>query len=90
MYLRSGPYEAHVVQLLASCVLVEDVLGARVLYGVLQYADRQHRVTYSDTERGVVLALIEGIRASRAEPDVHRDHRHRGRCRACGYRTLLW
>ena len=90
MYPRSGPYEAHVMQLLAYCVLVEDVLGARVPYGVLQYADRQHRVTYSDIERGMVLALIEEIRTSRAEPDVHRDHRHRGRCRACGYRTVCW
>jgi CRISPR-associated exonuclease Cas4 len=88
IYPRPGPYEAHVMQLLAYCVLVEDVLGASAPCGVLQYADRQHRVSYSNTERAAVLALIEQIRASKTQPDVHRDHRHRGRCRACGYRTV--
>jgi hypothetical protein len=39
------------MHLLAYCVLVEDVLGATVPCGVLQYADRQHRVAYSNTEK---------------------------------------
>jgi CRISPR-associated exonuclease Cas4 len=88
MCARSGPYEARVMQLLAYCVLVEDVRGATVPYGVLQYADTQHKVAYSNTEKASVVALIEEIRASREQPDVHRDHRHRGRCRACGYKTV--
>jgi CRISPR-associated exonuclease Cas4 len=84
---RYGPYEVHVVQLLAYCVLVEDVLGARVPYGILQYADEQREIPYSTEERRKVLALADEIRASRDVADVHRSHHHAGRCRGCGYRA---
>jgi CRISPR-associated exonuclease Cas4 len=84
---RGGPYEAHIAQLTAYCVLAEDVLEERVPYGILQYADTQLRIPYSDVDRQKLLALADEIRMCLEAQDVHRDHRHAGRCRACGYRA---
>ena len=84
---RSGPYEAHVAQLITYCVLVEDVLGKRVPYGLLRYADGQRRIPYSEADRRKLLELADEIRSRREAQDVHRDHRHPGRCRRCGYRA---
>jgi hypothetical protein len=43
-----GPYEGEVAQLVAYCLLVEDVLGEPVPYGVLQFADREVRVGFME------------------------------------------
>ncbi|MGH9626740.1 MAG: CRISPR-associated protein Cas4 [Bryobacteraceae bacterium] len=76
---RSGPYEAHIAQLTAYCLLVEDVLGKRVPYGILQYADTQLRIPYSEAQRQRLIELADDIRMCLEAEDVHRDHRHAGR-----------
>src|SRR5919107_3303589 len=50
------PYDSHVAQLAAYCLLVEDVLGARVPYGVVKYRDREVRVDYTDELREHALS----------------------------------
>jgi CRISPR-associated exonuclease Cas4 len=85
---RTGPYEAHVLQLMTYCVLVEDVFGRHVPCGILQYADEQREIPYSLAEKRKVLALADEIRASRRAADLHRNHRQAGRCRGCGYRAV--
>ncbi|MBV9084605.1 MAG: CRISPR-associated protein Cas4 [Acidobacteriaceae bacterium] len=85
---RSGPYDAHVYQLMTYCVLIEDALGLRVPYGILQYGDLQRKIRYTPDEKRRVLQLAEEIRAARAGSVVHRDHNHAARCRGCGYRSV--
>jgi hypothetical protein len=35
-----------------------------------------------------LLQILDEIREARDSRTVHRDHKHAGRCHACGYRTV--
>ena len=85
---RSGPRDGDIAQVLAYCVLVEDVLTLRVPCGIIQYSDVQRTVPYGRAERESLIALLEEIRRSRHHTTLHRSHSHRARCRSCGYRSL--
>lgn len=82
------PYDSHLMQLAAYCLLVEDTLGARVPYGVVRYADGEVRVEYTDELRETLLETLEEIREAREAEDVHRSHDERRRCASCGYRDV--
>ena len=83
----SGPRDGDVAQVLAYCVLVEDVLAVCVPHAIIQYSDAQHTVTYGPAEREDLLALLAEMRESRRYSDLHRSHSNRARCKACGYRA---
>jgi CRISPR-associated exonuclease Cas4 len=84
------PYDSHLAQLAAYCLLVEDVLGARVPYGLVKYRDREVRVEYTDELRGWALSLIEELKAdmnaSAEGREVHRSHDDPRRCAGCSLR----
>jgi CRISPR-associated exonuclease Cas4 len=82
------PYDSHVAQLAAYCLLVEDVLGAQVAYGVIRYRDREARVEFTEELREQTLALIEEMRAASLEDDVHRSHEDPRRCAGCSMRDV--
>ena len=82
------PYDSHVAQLAAYCLLVEDLLGASVPFGVIRYRDREVRVEYTDELRGHALALIEEMRAARDAEEVHRSHEDPRRCAGCSMRDV--
>ena len=85
---RTGPHAGHVAQLMAYCVLVEDVLRCRVPYGVLQYSDAQRQISFTADQKREVLRLVDEIRGRMGAANVHRQHQHAGRCRKCGYRSV--
>jgi CRISPR/Cas system-associated exonuclease Cas4 (RecB family) len=35
-----------------------------------------------------ILQILDEMREARDSRTVHRDHKHAGRCHACGYRTV--
>jgi len=80
------PYDSHVMQLAAYCLLAEDALGARVPYGVIRYSDGEVTVGYTPELRDELLALLEEMREARAARDVHRSHTDARRCRGCSVR----
>ena len=82
------PYDSHVFQLAAYCLLVEDTLGARVPYGVIRYRDAEVRVEYTAELREELLALLEEMRAARDAEEVHRSHDEPRRCARCGVREF--
>ncbi|HVG31331.1 MAG TPA: CRISPR-associated protein Cas4 [Pyrinomonadaceae bacterium] len=82
------PYDSHLMQLAAYCLLVEDALGARVPYGVVRYADAEVRVEYTDELRETLLETLAEIRDAREAEDVHRSHDEPRRCASCGYRDV--
>lgn len=82
------PYDSHLMQLAAYCLLVEDALGESVPYGVMRYADGEVRVEYTPELRETLLELIEEIREARDAEDVHRSHDEPRRCASCGYRDV--
>ena len=86
---RSGrPYDGHLFQLVAYCLLVEDVCQAFVPYGVVQYEDRSIRVEYTSSLRRGLLVLLEEIRTAKRGGEFHIDHDCPGKCGSCGFREV--
>jgi CRISPR-associated exonuclease Cas4 len=82
-----GPYEGEVAQLVAYCLLVEEVMGEPVPKGLLQYADREVPVLFTDKRRAKLLGLLGEMRELDRVADVNRNHKNVGKCRSCGYRA---
>jgi CRISPR-associated exonuclease Cas4 len=80
------PYDSHLMQLAAYCLLVEDQLGERVPYGVVRYRDGEVRVDYTPELREALLGLLGEMREARGSGEVHRSHDEPPRCAACSYR----
>ena len=83
-----APYYAHVMQLAAYCLLVEDVFGVRPDHGILQYADATIRLDYTDALRRELLATLSAMRRAAQTGDASRHHEEPARCRHCGYRDV--
>ncbi len=79
-----GPYEAHLFQLAAYCVLVAETYGRRPPYGLIQYADRLVSVDFTPTLEAELLDLLTAMRAAADADDVARSHTAAARCAACG------
>ena len=82
---RFGPRDRDVLQLLTYCVLVEDVWGATVTHGLIEYRDGRVTIPYGPGQRRQVLDLAEEVRRDRMAADVARDHRDAWKCGRCGY-----
>jgi CRISPR-associated exonuclease Cas4 len=82
------PRDSHVAQLAAYCLLVEEVLGASVPYGLIKYRDRDVRVEYTQELREHALALIEEMNDAAVADEVHRSHEDPRRCAGCSLREV--
>ena len=80
------PYRAHILQLAAYCLLVEEQEGRAPAYGILKYDDRAFEVDYTAALRTRLLRSVASIRRGLSAPDVPRSHEQAARCRGCGYR----
>jgi CRISPR-associated exonuclease Cas4 len=82
------PYDSHLMQLAAYCLLVEDGLGERVPYGLVRYSDGEARIEYTPELRETLIEIIDEIREAREADEVHRSHDQRQRCASCGFRDV--
>lgn len=80
------PYAAHILQLAAYCLLVEEQEGRAPGCGILKYADRAFEVDYTAALRAELLRAIDSIRRDLGARDVGRSHDQAARCLGCGYR----
>lgn len=81
----SAPYDSHIFQLAAYCLLVERALGTRPAYGVIKYPQRTFAVDYTPALESALLDLIADIRRHERKSDVERSHNQRNLCVGCGY-----
>lgn len=82
------PYDGHVLQLAAYCLLVEDVYGMRPEYGILQYRDQAFAIKYSRELEEDLLDLLAEMHEDLFENEIDRDHEDWGRCANCGLRDI--
>ena len=82
----ASPYESHILQLGAYCLLVEDLHKERPPYGLLRYADATIEIPFTDALRWQVLEAAAAIRQAWEASNVHRQHNEPARCASCGYR----
>jgi CRISPR-associated exonuclease Cas4 len=79
------PWEGHILQLAAYCLLVEQTYGRRPSYGILQYRDRAFAVDYTPDLEEDLLELLAEMRSTSLELEVDRDHSDWRRCSGCGF-----
>ncbi len=80
------PYDSHVLQLAAYCLLVADAYGVRPPYGIVKYPERAFAVDYTPELEALLLATLDAMRADRHAADVPRSHEEPVRCKFCGVR----
>jgi CRISPR-associated exonuclease Cas4 len=78
------PYESDLMQLAAYCVLIEETTGAAPPYGLLRYAERTFRLSYTARVREKVLTLLDEMRNA-LDNDCDRSHDDPARCWGCGF-----
>ena len=82
------PYDGHLFQLAAYCLLVEDVCRVSVPYGLVQYEGRTIRVEFTASLRARLIALLGEIRSARRDGERHISHNQPSKCRSCGFRSV--
>ncbi len=83
-----APYDSHIFQLAAYCLLVERVFGKRPAYGILHYPNRTFAIDYTAQLENTLLDLLLEMRSQASLKDVPRSHESTGRCKGCGYRSM--
>src|SRR3984957_9885333 len=61
------PYEGHLFQLAAYCLLIEDVFRVSVPYGLVRYEDLSIRVDYTPALRASLLVLLDEMRTAKLD-----------------------
>src|SRR5574338_110360 len=69
-----APYDSHIYQLAAYCLLVERTYGKRPSYGIIHYSDRDFAVDFTPELESSLLDLLGEMRRDQARPDVDRSH----------------
>ncbi len=86
--VRGAPYDSHIFQLAAYCLLVERTLGRRPPYGILHYPNATYAVDYTPELEQALLDLLADIRRDERRKDVPRSHEQPARCARCGFRKV--
>ena len=81
-----APYDSHIYQLAAYCVLVERTYGKRPPYGIVHYSDRDFAVDFTPELEASLLSLLAEMRRDQTRADVDRSHEQAARCARCGFR----
>jgi CRISPR-associated exonuclease Cas4 len=83
-----APYDSHIYQVAAYCILVERELGSRPPYGIIHYEDRDFAVDYTHDLENAVLDVLAEMRRDERREEVARSHTLPARCVKCGYRNV--
>jgi len=86
--ISAVPYDAHIFQLAAYCLLVQRQYGKRPAYGILHYPHRTFAIDYTPELENRLLALLAEMRAQERRPEISRSHESAARCSRCGFRTI--
>ena len=82
------PYDSHIYQLAAYCLLVDKTYKNRPPYGIIHYENRDFAVDYTrELEKSLIDLLVE-MKRDEHKPDIARSHEQAGRCAKCGFRKV--
>ena len=86
--VSAAPYDAHIFQLAAYCLLVQRQFGKRPEYGILHYPNRTFAIDYTPALETALLELLDEMRAKSRRREIHRSHDSAARCSRCGFRSI--
>ena len=73
-----APYDLHIFQLAAYCLLVEKTYGKRPPYGIIHYPNRNFAVDYTPQLELALLDQLAEMRRDENRTNVPRSHRRHG------------
>ena len=82
------PYESHIFQLAAYCLLIEKTSGTRPPYGILKYHNRSFAIDYTSQLKSELLELLDEMRYKLKNNTLNRSHQQSARCARCSYRFI--
>lgn len=82
-----APYDSHIYQLAAYCLLVEKTYDTRPPYGIIHYENKDFAVDYTPELENSLIDLLVEMKRDEHKKEVHRSHEQAGRCAKCGYRN---
>jgi CRISPR-associated exonuclease Cas4 len=83
-----APYDSHIFQLAAYCLLVEKTYGKRPTHGIIHYPNRDFSVDYTPELESALLDLLADLRRDEVRHAIHRSHEEQHRCLRCGFRDV--
>ncbi len=85
--ITTAPYDAHIFQLAAYCLLVHRQYGKRPPHGIIHYPNRTFAVDYTPQLESALLELLDEVRLKDRHKEVARSHNSPARCSRCGFRS---
>ncbi len=82
------PYDSHIFQVAAYCLLVEKTMGKRPPYGIIHYSNRDFAVDYTPELESALLDQLAEMRRDEYRTNVPRSHEDAARCLRCGFRKV--
>ena len=82
------PYDSHIFQLAAYCLLVEKTYHKRPPYGIIHYNNRDFAVDYTHELETSLLDLLAEMKRDEYKGDVPRSHEQAARCARCGFKHV--
>ena len=86
--VSAAPYDAHIFQLAAYCLLVQHRFGKRPDHGILHYPNRTFAIDYTPQLELALLELLNDIRVQDKKRENSRSHDSAARCNRCGFRSV--
>ncbi len=83
-----APYDSHIFQLAAYCLLVEKNYDTRPPYGIIHYENKDFAIDYTRELEDALTDLLVEMKRDEHKRDVPRSHEQAGRCARCGYRNV--
>ncbi len=83
-----SPYDSHVHQLIAYCMLVDSSYHSRPKHGILHYTDKSFAIAYTARLEKETREMVQGMQEAADLPVIPRSHQDAHRCRQCGYRSI--
>jgi CRISPR-associated exonuclease Cas4 len=83
-----APYDSHIYQLAAYCLLVEKTYRKRPPYGIIHYNNRDFALDYTRELEESLLDLLADMKRDEHKHDVPRSHQQAARCAKCGFRKV--
>jgi CRISPR-associated exonuclease Cas4 len=83
-----APYDSHIYQLAAYCLLIQHEYGTRPPYGILHYRNRTFAIDFTFALEAAIKATIREMQERTTRSRVDRSHANPRSCQHCGYRSM--
>jgi CRISPR-associated exonuclease Cas4 len=87
-YAPTEPYDSHIYQLAAYCLLVFKVYGKRPSHGLLRYRNRTFAINFTAELEARLLDRLAEMRLQEKTGAANRSNESPALCAACGYRQI--